>query len=138
MPPRWNNGSSTWHILHICFSRTIHNAFTVLCLINFHFISWSQIFLLSPYYCLYKNKHSLQTIFLSKRNDVTAIWIDYLKKYSKSFYNVTLLLEVLSWINMFMLKGNHLFFLDISVKGKGKFVYLIILIVTTRCIVQIK
>ena len=74
MPPRWNNGSSTWHILHICFCRTIHNAFTVPCLINFHFISWSQIFLSShPCYCPYKNKHRLQTIFLSKE----MMWLRY-------------------------------------------------------------
>ena len=40
--------------------------------------------------------------------------------------------------NVFMLKGNRFLFLHISVNGNGKFVYLIILIVTTSCIAQIK
>jgi len=37
-----------------------------------------------------------------------------------------------------MLKGNRLLLLDISVKGNGKFVYLIICTVTMRCIAPVK
>jgi len=39
---------------------------------------------------------------------------------------------------MFMLKGNQILFLDISVNGNGKLVYLVIYTVMTRCIAQIK